>query len=91
MADISNFNDDKTNGTKHASLVGVADPTDSIPLGCVFLTGMSNPPARVFLTRSPCTEASDVIVVNVPEKGDLLLSCYNFLSYLPFGTVIFPL
>eukprot|EP00804_Cyclotella_cryptica_P020971 CCRYP_009289-RB/>CCRYP_009289-RB protein AED:0.08 eAED:0.08 QI:1609/1/1/1/0.75/0.4/5/2244/1210 len=88
---ISNFKEDKTNGTKHASLVGVADPTDSIPPDHVFLTGMSDPPKRVFLTRSPCTEASDGMVVKVCSKGDFLSDDFKFLSNLPFGTVIFPL
>jgi hypothetical protein len=93
--DITNFQEDKSNGTKHASLVGVADPTDSIPSNCVFLTGMDKyqMPERVFLTRSPCTEASDGMVVKVCGEEDLnsFSDDWDFLSSLPFGAVVFPL
>lgn len=83
------------NEMRHASLIGVADPTDSIPPGFVFLTGLNGlaRPKKVFLTRSPCTEASDGMVVNVCGEEDLnsFSDDYDFLSGLPFGLVVFPL
>lgn len=47
---------------KHGNFVGVSDPTGCIPHGCIFLTGFTNPPPTVFITRFPCTEAKDGIV-----------------------------
>lgn len=84
------------NGQKHAFLIGVADPTDSIPEGHVFLTGMTcqdsdRIPDKVFLTRFPCTEASDGMVVEVCDERHFLSEDYQFLCSLPFGTVVFPL
>ena len=73
----------------------MADPTDSIPPGFVFLTGLcgSQRPKEVFLTRSPCTEASDGLVVRVCGEEDLnsFSDDWEFLSSLPFGAVVFPL
>ena len=79
---------------KHASLVGVADPTDSIPQGHVFLTGFksTSAPSKVFLTRSPCAEAADGKIVPVFNESQILFSeDYQSLSKLPFGFVVFPL
>ena len=79
---------------KHASLVGVADPTESIPPGHVFLSGFKNisTPSEVFLTRSPCAEADDGKIVPVFNESQILFSedCES-LSNLPFGFVVFPL
>lgn len=53
-------------------------------------------PKRAFITRSPCTESSDGMVIPlVCSESDLIgqrrSNDYKFLSQLSFGTVIFPL
>ena len=68
---------------KHSNLVGVADPTDSIPPGCVFISGIlpnhhhhqqqlrdSNDEfnENVLISRFPMTEASDGRLVPILRK-----------------------
>lgn len=45
----------KAGGRKHAWLVGVPDPTNSLPLDSIFVPGMKAiQPTELFVTRSPC-------------------------------------
>lgn len=77
---------------KHANFVGVSDSTGQIPSGYVFLTGMGNrTPSRVFLTRSPCTEGRDGIVVEVASWQHMPTEAFQFLDSIGFGAVVFPI
>ena len=45
----------RANGRNHAWLVGVPDPTNSLPPDTIFVPGMKNiHPRTLFVTRSPC-------------------------------------
>lgn len=85
------------NCIRHATFVGVADPTSSIPPGYVFLPGFKKHeiPKYVFLTRSPCSEASDGMVVRVVcDDSEMtgLSGDFDFLmDKFHLGVVIFPL
>lgn len=72
---------------KHASLVGFADPTGTIPPDSVYIPGFVTvgAPKSVFITRSPCTEGSDGLVVKVVTSRN------ETLNRMHFGSVIFPL
>lgn len=54
-------------GLQHSCLVGLVDPTGSIPPGSVFVTGFHNAPLQddVLVTRFPCTEAGDAHLLSV--------------------------
>lgn len=80
---------------EHAWMVGLADPTDAIPAGCIFITGAHLQkvtwPKKVFVTRSPCV---------LPEHGRMLEricekpyrmkeQVWEWLLSLPFGGIIF--
>lgn len=75
----------------------MADPTSSIPPGHVFLPGFKRNeiPKYVFLTRSPCSEASDGVVVPVVYDESQMTGLsgdFDFLmSKFPLGVVIFSL
>ena len=79
----------------HAWCVGVADPTEALPPGHVFVTGFGVGPAsrndRVFMTRSPCTEQGDARLLPVVRSKPATMSDddWSFLSELHFGLVIF--
>ena len=95
--------DESKSNLAHATLRGVSDPTEGcIPQGYVYLPGFKknqSPPKRVFITRSPCTEASDGMVVPVIcSESDLVTSpkhtppsALEELSRLSFGLIVFPL
>jgi RNA dependent RNA polymerase len=77
-----------------AFCVGVCDPTNSLPEGTVFVTGMGvgrNSVKKVYMTRCPCTEVGDgKLVERVHEKPLTMETEYwNFLKSLHFGVVIF--
>ena len=95
------LDEDKSN-LGHATLRGKPDNTGGcIPQGYVYLPGFKNrpPPRKVFITRSPCTEGSDgMLLLVVCCEGDLLhssehtpSSALKALSKLSFGSVVFPL
>ena len=82
--DIKNYKQQ----TKHASVIGLIDPTGCIPKGKVFIPGMGRClPQRVFITRSPCREASHgrvVDVANLPPHAWEFFDCV-----FDFGCVVF--
>ncbi len=86
----------KPNG-HHSNLLGVADPTDAIPPGCVFITGihgtnqLDNFPHEVIISRFPMTEASDGRQLPlVREKPNTMtLEQWDFLCSKPFGIIVF--
>lgn len=78
----------------------MADPTDAIPQDCVFVTGTTvlgkKMPKQVLITRSPCTEGSDAMVLKIvcdesELKGANTKDAFKFLAGLPFGAIVFPL
>jgi len=84
----------KMNGLAHAYVVGVADPTDAIPAGYVFVTGFSNvltPNGQIFVTRSPCAKASDArMLPMITSKPDAMAQPdWDWFNTLAFGTIIF--
>ena len=84
------YNDD----LKHACVVGVADPTNAIPPGHIFVTGVLGTNADLpflFTTRFPCTEKSDGLLLPlVTSKPEGMADTdWQFLSSLPFGAIIF--
>jgi RNA dependent RNA polymerase len=79
---------------KHASLVGLADPTGMIPSGHVYVTGIhgsSEFGPDLFVTRYPCTEKSDGTVWPLvrEQPSEMSDSDWAFLQSLHFGGIIF--
>lgn len=77
---------------EHASLVGVADPTNSLPAGHIFVTGMKHlSPESLFVTRFPCNHPKDGrLLPNVTTKPvSMSETNWNWLNELPFGAIIF--
>jgi hypothetical protein len=77
---------------RHAWIVGVADPTGGIPEGHVFVTGFhDNHPGQVFITRSPCLEASDakLLPLLLEKPSSMTQFQWDWMRKLPFGAVIF--
>ena len=70
--------------------VGVADPTSSLPLDSVFISGLKFYP-DVFITRYPCTEKDDgkLIRAVISQPEEMSDENWSFLQSIPFGTVIF--
>jgi hypothetical protein len=79
----------------HDTCKGVADPTDAIPSGCIFLTGIQQHhdsfPDRLVISRYPMTEASDGRVVPIVKEKPAAMSTsdWEFLSKKKFGAVLF--
>ena len=84
----------KPNG-QHSTLLGVADPTDTIPSGCVFLTGIHDHinefGDNILISRFPMTEASDGRILPILREKPSNMSAkeWHFLCSKPFGIVIF--
>ena len=78
----------------HAYVVGVADPTNSLPPGHVFVPGfasVSTPNNKLFVTRSPSVKAPDPKMVPMVTSKPPAMSQedWDLLLALPFGAVIF--
>jgi hypothetical protein len=74
-------------GLEHTCVVGVPDPIDAIPYGHVFVPGLGadqNDLEEIFVTRFPCTAASDArmlpLVTERPQG--MSTSDWNFLNTL---------
>jgi hypothetical protein len=85
---------DRGRGLEHASCIGVADPTNSIPPGHVFVTGIRNTSisqSELFVSRFPCTEAADgkLLPVVRTKPLDMSESSWEWMNGLHFGVVIF--
>jgi RNA dependent RNA polymerase len=80
-------------GVNHAWLIGLADPTDSLPVGHVYVTGsgFQVSSGRVFVTRSPCMKPTDGrILPVVHQKPDRMShEDWNTIQAFPFGGIIF--
>jgi hypothetical protein len=87
-------------GRKQAPCVGVADPTGKLPADFVFVSGLgtvnggkrqSMMCSQLFVTRSPCTEKKDGILLrNVRSKPkDMPQASWDFLCSMPFGMLVF--
>jgi hypothetical protein len=85
---------------KHCHLVGVADPTNSLPKGTIFLTGLGGVVVddchkvitmTTLVTRHPCTEKGDLVILDcVRSKPNCVsLDHWKFLQSLPFGMIVF--
>jgi hypothetical protein len=76
-------------------VVGVADPTGSLPPGSVFITGLgvhhSGSSRNVFVTRFPCTQASDgKLLPQVNRKPpSMTTQHWEHLYNIHFGLVVF--
>eukprot|EP01082_Thalassiosira_pseudonana_P006004 g5635.t1 g5635 contig2:949286-952998(+) len=83
--------DYKFGGIRHASVIGLIDPTGSIPNGMVYIPGMGKRlPSKIFITRSPCTEVSHGRVVEVAKE--LPPDAFQFFNReYSFGSVVFAL
>ena len=69
---FNEFNQLNQQQNHHSTLVGVSDPTGSLPEDCMFMTGMGEMlPHTVFITRLPCTEDKDLKVVRVACCNDI--------------------
>ena len=81
----------------NGGFVGLADPTDCIPPGHIFITGAHRIcagmkfPARVFVTRSPCVRPEDgrILPIVRGKPWDMSDEHWEWLLSLPFGGVIF--
>jgi hypothetical protein len=78
----------------HTHVVGVADPTRSLPPNTVFLTGVRDGDIsvdKIFVTRSPCLEPEDGRLISViTTKPDGMSQVdWDWLSNFTFGAIIF--
>ena len=77
----------------HSSLVGLADPTSSLPFGSIFVSGSMKFDfgAKVVISRFPMTEVADCIVLELVRKKPRTMSqkSWDFLRQIQFGIVIF--
>eukprot|EP00979_Chaetoceros_neogracilis_P002486 scaffold433_cov260-Chaetoceros_neogracile.AAC.13 len=78
---------------KHEALIGVSDCTNSgLPEGKVFITGWgSGKEKKVIVTRVPCTEMEDLVVIPVITEQPSTMSDddWSHLSTLAFGAIMF--
>lgn len=93
---IRDYNQFQTHeGYNHRSVIGVSDCTgNSLPEGKVFLTGFGvggRKKRRVIVTRSPCTDPSDLhvleLVSNKPKN--MTKEDWQHICSLPFGAIMF--
>jgi len=83
------------NNPHHDTVKGLVDPTDSLPSGCIFLTGIQGHydlfGEKVLVSRYPMIEASDgVLIPLVKEKPATMTDAqWDFLQSKPFGAVYF--
>jgi hypothetical protein len=78
----------------HAFLVGLGDPTNELPPGSIFVTGLQHSNLdmeKLFVTRSPCVEPRDGRMLPlVTSKPDYMsLANWEWLQTLPFGSIMF--
>jgi RNA dependent RNA polymerase len=83
-------------GLEHTCLVGLADPTDGIPVGMVFVTGIHCQQApiqdAIFVTRYPCTEAvtdGHMLAVLRDRPSSMDEVSWTWINTLPFGGILF--
>ena len=83
----------KREGIKHSYVRGLSDPTDEMPPGTGFVTGLHKATAQqsVFVTRSPCLVPEDGRVLpHLSEKPPIMSDeNWEWLNELPFGAIIF--
>mmetsp|Transcript_63294 Transcript_63294/g.74096 ORF Transcript_63294/g.74096 Transcript_63294/m.74096 type:complete len:445 (+) Transcript_63294:2-1336(+) len=78
----------------HSSFMGVSDCTSSLPEGSVFLTGFGSSKQvshHVFVTRFPCTEQKDGLLLPVISEKPSAMSeeNWNFICNMHFGLIMF--
>lgn len=76
----------------HAWLVGVPDPTGTLPPDTVFVPGMkSAQPDELFVTRSPCVKHEDgrILASATSKPSGMTQIDWEWLNSLPFGCIIF--
>lgn len=71
--------------------VGAADPTGFLPEGSIFITGMGGTQHQTFVTRCPCTEQADGLVLPVVVEKPAEMPAFEWahLCSMRFGIVIF--
>jgi len=79
---------------KHGWVVGVADPTNAMPEGHIFVTGMGTEHAAhsmLFVSRSPCVERSDgrLLPVIMSKPKTMSSDDWDWLCGLHFGAIVF--
>jgi RNA dependent RNA polymerase len=77
---------------RHAWLVGLADPTNALPKGHIFVTGMKyHPPPIIFVTRSPCTRPDHgrMLPLGTAKPDSMSDDDWNWLQARPFGGIVF--
>jgi len=96
VIDSYNDNDAKTwRGRGHTSLYGVCDVTNGrLPQGSVFIPGLfayDGAKRKVLITRSPCTEATDLASVPVvtSKPSSMTNQDWQHLCSLSLGVVMF--
>ena len=87
------FKRDVQNCLCHTHLVGVADPTGSLPPNTVYMTGVDDglDVGEVFIARSPSVEPGDGRVVKIISSKPATMSQedWEWLNSLHFGAIIF--
>lgn len=89
----------KLTSLMHANVVGVADCTNAIPPGMVYISGFQNIPnfqaalerKSVFVCRHPCVERVDARRLPILTNRPLGMSesQWAFLQKMPFGVIMF--
>jgi hypothetical protein len=82
----------KPDRRNHAWVVGVADPTGSLPPDHIFIPGMGDTqPPQLFVTRSPCLKHDHGRLLNTVNSRPAAMSKEKWeeLQSLPFGSIIF--
>lgn len=75
---------------ENAYVVGLADPTDSLPAGHIFVTGLPQL-TKAFVAGNPCVAPGDGNVFPVVSRRPRGMSseAWEWLRALPFGGLIF--
>jgi hypothetical protein len=81
---------------EHSNLLGVADPTDELPTGHIFVTGLTElcrarSLQHLFVTRFPCTEPTDgcLLPIVTSKPVGMKSSVWEWLNGLAFGAIVF--
>lgn len=74
-------------------IVGVADPTASLPNDSVFVTGLKPMYCgdQVFIMRNPCTEKTNgkLLKVITSRPNGMSSKAWNYLDSIPYGLLVF--